>query len=126
MGPPVFSQIASVVEALLTNGVGVASRCLVLLIDMFSDVMPLEVVSSVKSHQFDDERSLRCLFSAFWPVKLLAQTSHTGVSPCFLGGGKGGGCGGSSTVASVGEAAESPSSTTGWCIFRCLCSTPFL
>ena len=48
MGPPVFSQIASVVEALLTNGAGVASRCLVLLIGMFSDVIPLEVVSSVK------------------------------------------------------------------------------
>ena len=49
MGPPVFSQIASVVEALLTNGAGVASRSLVLLIGMFSDVMPLEVVSSVKA-----------------------------------------------------------------------------
>ena len=40
--------LAAVVEALLTNGAAIASRCFVLLIDMFSDVMPLELVSSVK------------------------------------------------------------------------------
>ena len=58
--------LAAVVEALLTNGAAIASRCFVLLIDMFSDVMPLELVSSVKvsvahdtkSRQIDDERSL--------------------------------------------------------------------
>ena len=44
----VFSKMAVVVESLLTNGAGVASRCLVLLIGMFTDMMPLEVVPSVK------------------------------------------------------------------------------
>ena len=44
-----FSQMASVVEALLTNGAGVANRCFVLLVDMFPDVMPLEVGRSVKT-----------------------------------------------------------------------------
>ena len=43
-----FSQIATVVEALLANGAAIASRCFVLLVGMFSDVMPLELVSSVK------------------------------------------------------------------------------
>ena len=44
-----FSEMATVVEALLTNQAAIASRCLVLLIGMFSDVMLLEVVSSVKA-----------------------------------------------------------------------------
>ena len=43
-----FSQMAAVVEALLANGAAIASRCLVLLVGLFSDVMPLELVSSVK------------------------------------------------------------------------------
>ena len=44
----VFSQMASVVEALLTNGAGVASRCFVLLVCMFIDVISLELHPSVK------------------------------------------------------------------------------
>ena len=57
-----FSEMATVVEALLTNQAAIASRCLVLLIGMFSDVMLLEVVSSVKAtkkpRQIYDERSV--------------------------------------------------------------------
>ena len=49
MGPEVFSQMAAVVEALLTNGAAVASRYSVLLVGMFTDVMFPEVVSSVKA-----------------------------------------------------------------------------
>ena len=44
----VFSEMASVVEALLTNGAAITSWRFVLLIAMFTDVMPLEVVPSVK------------------------------------------------------------------------------
>ena len=49
VGLQVFSKMAMVVESLLTNQAEVASRCFVLLIGMFSDVMLLEVVSSVKA-----------------------------------------------------------------------------
>ena len=49
MGPQVFSQMTAVVESLLTNGAGVASQCLVLLVGMFTDVMPLKVVPSLKA-----------------------------------------------------------------------------
>ena len=48
MGLEVFSEMTAVVEALLTNGAAVASRCFVLLVGMFTDVMPLELVPSVK------------------------------------------------------------------------------
>ena len=42
----VFSQMALVMEALLTNRAGVASQCFVLLISIFSDVMfPYDVFS---------------------------------------------------------------------------------
>ena len=41
--------MAAVVESPLTNWTGVASRCFVLRIGMFTDVMPLEVVPSVKA-----------------------------------------------------------------------------
>ena len=76
--------MASVVKALLTNGVRVASRSLVLLIAMFSDDISLSCLFckrvdrtlNIKSCQIDDERS-RCFFSAFWLAKLLAQASHT-------------------------------------------------
>ena len=44
-----FSQMTVVVESLHINGAGVASQCLVLLVGMFTDVMPLEVVPSVKA-----------------------------------------------------------------------------
>ena len=40
--------MTSIVEALLTNGAAVASRCFVLLVGMFTDVMPLELVPSIK------------------------------------------------------------------------------
>ena len=43
-----FSQVATVVEVLLTNGAVVARWCFILLVGMFRDVMPLELVSSVK------------------------------------------------------------------------------
>ena len=43
MGLEVFSQMTVVVEVLLTNGAAVASRCFVLLVGMFTDVMLLEV-----------------------------------------------------------------------------------
>ena len=46
VGLQVFSQMTAVMESLLTNREGVASRRLVLLFGMFSDVMLLEVVSS--------------------------------------------------------------------------------
>ena len=49
MDPQVFSQMFAIVEALLTNGATVASQCFVLLVGMFTDVMPLELVSSVKA-----------------------------------------------------------------------------
>ena len=49
MGLEVFSQMTAVVEALLTNWAGVASRCLVLLVTVFTDVMVLEVLPSVKA-----------------------------------------------------------------------------
>ena len=48
VGLEVFSQMAAVVEALLANGAAIASRCFVLLVGMFSDVMALELASSVK------------------------------------------------------------------------------
>ena len=44
-----LSQMTAVVEALLTKGTRVASRFLVLLMTMFSDVISLEVVFSVKA-----------------------------------------------------------------------------
>ena len=44
-----FSKVAAVVESLLTNGAAIASRCFVLLVCMFTHVMFLEVVSSVKA-----------------------------------------------------------------------------
>lgn len=49
MGLEVLCQMASVVEALLENGAGVSSCCLVLLVAMFSGVMLLEVISSIKA-----------------------------------------------------------------------------
>ena len=49
MGLEVFAQMAPVVEALLANGAAVASRCFVLLVGVFSDVMVLEVLPSVKA-----------------------------------------------------------------------------
>ena len=49
MGLEVLSEMTAVVEPLLTHGAAVASRCLLLLVTMFSDVMLLEVVSSVKA-----------------------------------------------------------------------------
>ena len=52
MGLQVFSQMASVVEALLTNGAAVASRCFVLLVGMFTDeLLPLVKVSVAHSTQ---------------------------------------------------------------------------
>jgi len=44
-----YYNMTAVVESLLTNRAGVASWCFVVLIGMFSDVILLEVVSSVKS-----------------------------------------------------------------------------
>ena len=49
MGLEVFSQMIAVVEALLTNRAGVASRCFVLLVGRFTDVMVLEVLPLVKA-----------------------------------------------------------------------------
>ena len=40
--------MAAVVEPLLTNGAGVASRCFLLLVGMLTNVMLLEVLPSVK------------------------------------------------------------------------------
>ena len=40
--------MAAVVKALLTNKAAVASQYFVLLVGMFTDVMPLELLSSVK------------------------------------------------------------------------------
>ena len=48
MGLEVFSEMTAVVEALLANRAAVASQCFVLLVGMFTDVMPPELVSSVK------------------------------------------------------------------------------
>ena len=39
MGLEVFSEMTAIVEALLTNGAAVASRCLLLLVSIFTDVM---------------------------------------------------------------------------------------
>ena len=67
MGLEVFSQLTALVESLLTNRAGVASRCFVLLVGLFTDVMLLEVPPSVKaavahstrkSRQIDDEQSV--------------------------------------------------------------------
>ena len=63
----------------------------------------------------------RCLFSVSWVAKVLAQTSHIVVSPCFLAGGDG-----KPTVASVAQAAESPCNTASWCTFLCLPKWSFL
>ena len=49
MGLQVFSTMPAVVESLLTNRPEVASQCLVLLIGMFTDVMLLEVLPSLKA-----------------------------------------------------------------------------
>ena len=49
MGLEVFAQMAPVVEALLANRAAVARRCFVLLVGMFTDVILLEVLSSVKA-----------------------------------------------------------------------------
>ena len=48
VGLQVFSQMASVVEALLTNGAAIPCQCFVLLIGMFTDVNPLELLPLVK------------------------------------------------------------------------------
>ena len=49
MGLEVFSEMAAIVEALLTNEAAVANRCFVLLVGVFTDVMVLEVLPSVKA-----------------------------------------------------------------------------
>ena len=49
MGLEVWCQMASVVEALLANGAGVSSWYFVLLVGVFSGVMLLEVIFSVKA-----------------------------------------------------------------------------
>ena len=49
MGPQVFSQMAAIVKALLTNGEAIASWCFVPLVGVFTDVMVLEVLPSVKA-----------------------------------------------------------------------------
>ena len=49
VGLEVLSQMALVAKPLLTNGAVVSTWWLVLLVTMFSDVMLLEVVSSVKA-----------------------------------------------------------------------------
>ena len=135
MGLQVFSKMAAVVESLLTNGAGVASRGFVLLISMFTDVMPLEVVPSVKASVTHSTRKAARLTmnGLLMPLQRflasLAQRSHTGVSPRLLGGGEdgsGGGGSGKSTVVSVGQAAESPNNTASWCIFMCLPKWSFL
>ena len=110
MGLQVFSTMPAVVESLLTNRPEVASQCLVLLIGMFTDVMLLEVLPSLKASVAHLTRKAARL---------------TGVSPCLLGGGEGGGSG-KSVVTSVGQAAESPSNTASWCIFMCLPKWSFL
>ena len=40
--------MAAVLKALLTNGAAVARWCFILFVGMFTDVMPLELVSLVK------------------------------------------------------------------------------
>ena len=113
-----------------TNGAGVASRCLVLLIGMFTDVMPLEVVPSVKvSVAHLTGKATRLTMNGLsMPLqrflstcsKVLAQRSHTAVSLCLLEGGKGNGSdgGGKSTVASIAQPSKSErTSTAGRCTF---------
>ena len=121
--------MAAVVEALLTNGAAVASRCLVLLVGMFSDVMPLGLVSSVKASVANStQKAARLMMNVlsmplqhFLASKLLPQSSQTGLSPWLLGKGTGEGCrggGGKSTVTSVGQANR--------CVFKCLAKWSFL
>ena len=49
MGLEVLSQMTAVVKALRANGAAVASRCFVLLVTVFTEVMFLEVLPSVKA-----------------------------------------------------------------------------
>ena len=65
------SEMASLVEALLTNGAAITSRHFVPLVGMFSDVMLLEVVSSVKA-------------SAAHSTRKAARLTMNGLSMRFL------------------------------------------
>ena len=104
MGFQVFSQMTVVVEALLTNGTGVASQCFILLVGMFTDVMLLEMLTSVKASVTHSTRKAARLtmnglsvpLQRFLASEVLVQRSHMSVSPCFLGGGGEGGGGGGS------------------------------
>ena len=76
----VFSKMAAVVEPLLTNGANGTNgvrRCFILLVSIFSDVMLLEVIPSVKASVANSTRKAFGL-----TLNVLAQISHTRVSPC--------------------------------------------
>ena len=76
MGLQVFSKMTLVVEALLTNRAGVASRCLVL-IAMVTDVMLLEVDPSVKAWLAHLTRQVcRCLQRFLGSEGLGAKVAH--------------------------------------------------
>ena len=71
MGPQVFSQMATVVECLLTNEAGVARGYVLLLVGMLTDVMPLELLHSVK-------------VSAAHSTRIAARLTMNGLSMRFL------------------------------------------
>ena len=84
MGLKVLCQMASIVEALLANGAGVSSWYFVLLVSVFSGVMLLEVIFSVKALVTQSTSKagrlamLRLLMSlAFSSRKTFCGTRHT-------------------------------------------------
>ena len=110
----VFCQMGVIVEALLTNGAAVASWCFVLLVDMLTDVMVLEVLPSVKaSVAHSTRKATRLTMNGLtMPLQRFLGSEHLGAKVAHdplavaLGRREGGGVGAKSTVASIEQAAE--------------------
>ena len=121
--------MTAVVEALLTKGTRVASRCLVLLMAMFSDVMSLEVVFFVKaSVAHVTQKVARLTMNGLWmPLqrilakKVLGTNLAHGRLSLFLERRRG-----RRRRRRRRQVNSRTSNTAGWCVFRCLCSTSFL
>ena len=118
--------MASVVEALLANRAAVARRCFVLLVGMFTDVMLLEVLSSVKAsvaHSTGNAarltmNGLSMSLQRFLASEALGAKVAHGPLAVSLGrrnrrGRRRGGGGAGSTVASVEQTAEWPKNAVG-------------
>ena len=123
-----FSQMAAVVEGLLANGAAVASRCFVLLVGVFSDVMVLEVLPSVKaSVAHSTQKAARLAMNGLSvPLQRFLASEALGAKvadgPLAVALGRSG----KSTLASAETRSKSRrTSTVGRCTFLCLARWSF-